>query len=162
MFNSPNEWLNAEGRLSWDIPLVIKLQGSFTLPLDFMVSGYFTHLSGRPFNRTLDVQLPADPDTFEYWGSWVSVNTEPPGTRRYRSQTNLDLRVEKIFRIGDFGRFGVFVDVLNVFGDSGYEVDQNPGGRLYNDGRFTYYPSYGDFEGAYGMRTYKVSARFTF
>lgn len=161
-FDDPNWFINREGRLGWDVPVIIKLQGSFTLPLDFMISGYFVHLSGTPHTRTVAIQLPNDPAVFEYPGTFVTVNAEPLGSRRYRSQTNLDLRIEKFFGIGNFSRFGVFVDILNVFGESGYNITQNPGGYIYTNGSFQYYPNYGRFTGAYGMRTYKVSARFTF
>lgn len=161
-FDSPNWYINREGRLSYDTPVIIKLQGSVNLPLGFMLSGYYSYLSGTPFARTLQIQLPNDPATFEYPGTFVSVNAEAPGERRYKSETNLDLRIEKMFNIGDFGRFGVFVDILNAFGDRGYSIAQDPGGRVYNNGTFKRHSTYGRFSRAYGFRTYKVSARFTF
>ena len=85
-----------------------------------------------------------------------------PRVNRYASTNNLDLRIEKQFNIRDMGRFGIFIDILNVFGENYYTVDQNSGGRAYNDGRFERWPSYGAFTGIYGLRTFKVSARFTF
>lgn len=90
------------------------------------------------------------------------ILAEPRGTRRQKNVSNLDARVEKIFRIGDFGSIGFFIDVLNVFGENGYNISQDPGGTVYNDGTFQRHSNYGSFTGIYGLITFKVSARFTF
>ena len=132
-----------------------------------MLSGYFIHASGAPWARTLYIQLPMDP-SFEYPGTfigflgWDNTNAEAPGSRRYRSRNNLDLRIEKSFPIRDHNRLGVFLDILNVFGESLYVINQDPGGYLYGDGTFEQWPWYGQFTGAYGLRTFKLGARFTF
>lgn len=162
-FNDPNYLVNRYGNLSFDRPIIIKIQGAVKLPLGFMIGGYYSHFSGAPWGRTLQIQLPDDPNTFEYSGTFVStVMAEAPGSRRYRSTDNLDLRLEKYFDITNIGRISMFVDVLNVFGERGINVDQNAGGRVYNDGTFSRYSNYGTFTSVYGTRTYKVSARFTF
>jgi hypothetical protein len=72
------------------------------------------------------------------------------------------MRVEKTFNIGDFGRVGIFLDVLNVLGESWFDINQNPGGTLFPDGSFVQDPAYGQHYGANGLRTFKLSARFTF
>ena len=159
---NPNWLVNRYGRLPEDIPLVIKLQGSVMLPLDFIVSGYYRNQPGQAWARTIAIQTPNDPDTFEYPGTFVDTVLAEPREKRYKSTSNLDLRIEKFFKVGDFGRLGVFVDVLNAFGESSYSVRQDSGGRLYNDGTFVRWPTYGRFTGISGVRTYKVSARFTF
>lgn len=161
-FDDPNFFVNSYGRLGSDRPVVIKIQGSVVLPLGFMLGGYYSYFSGSPWARSIEIQLPNDKVTFEYPKQFVSVNAEAPGTRRNRDSNNLDLRLEKFFNIGNLGRFGVFVDVLNVFGERGINVSQNPGGRVYNDGTFLRSSTYGQLTGIYGIRTYKVSARFTF
>jgi hypothetical protein len=128
-----------------------------------MVSGNYFYSSGEPWARTLQIQLPNDPATFEYPGNFTeTVNAEIPGTRRYRSRNNLDLRIEKQFRIRDFGRLGLFVDVLNVFGENFFTIGEDPGGRVYNDGTFIRYSQYGRHNDIYGTRTFKASVRFTF
>ena len=157
-----NYFVNQDGRLSSDRPIVIKLQGSVLLPLDFMVSIYYNHFSGVPWGRTLTIQTPNDPDTFEYPGTFVDKVLAEPRTRRYKSSNNLDLRIEKSFKVGDFGRLGVFVDVLNAFGESFYTISQDSGGRIYNDGSFVKNANYGRFTGITGTSTFKVSTRFTF
>ena len=171
-FNDPNWSVNRYGRLTHDRPLSIKLQGSVLLPFDLMLSGFFFHMSGIPWARTLRIQLPFDP-AFENPGGTVDIygaadgrslgiNAEAPGSRRSRSRNNLDLRIEKIISIGSLGRLGIFLDVLNAFGESWFDVDQDPGGIIHADGSFEQWPTYGKFMGANGMRTFKASARFTF
>ena len=92
----------------------------------------------------------------------MDVNAEAPGERRLRSRNNLDLRVEKIFRIGSFGQLGFFVDVLNVLGERYFDIQQDPGGWILPDGSFVQWPQFGQFIGAHGLRTYKLSVRFSF
>jgi hypothetical protein len=41
---------------------------------------------------------------------------EPRGSRRYPSSKNLDLRLEKTFKIGGI-KLGLLVDVFNVFNE---------------------------------------------
>ena len=72
-FDTPNWFVNRDGNLSWDRPVMIKLQGSVILPADIILSGYYQFFSGTPWGRTLEVQLPMNPAVFEYPGNFVSV-----------------------------------------------------------------------------------------
>lgn len=161
-FDTPNWFVNRDGLLSWDRPLVIKLQGSVMLPYGFVLSGYYQYFSGTPWGRTLEVQLPSNPATFQYPGNFVSVMAEPPDSRRLKSINNLDVRLEKVFRLSDFGRLGFYIDVLNVFGKSIYSVVRDPGGRVYNNGTFIQNTNFGRVASIYGIRVFKLSARFSF
>jgi len=161
-FNTPNWFVNRYGRLDLDRPVQIKLQGSVLLPYDFMLSAYYSHFSGTPWTRTLEIQLPFD-SAFEYAGTFVeTVNAEAPGENREQSRNNLDIRVEKMFNLGNVGRLGIFLDVENVFGENWFDINLDQGGFVYNDGSFQRYPTYGQFTQANGMRIFKLSARFTF
>lgn len=161
-FDTPNWFVNRDGKLSWDRPLTIKLQSSVMLPGDFIVSGYFKFFSGTPWGRTLEVQLPYDPANFQYPGNFASVMAEPPDSNRHRSSTILDIRLEKVFRFGELSRLGLFVDVLNLFGDSFYSIISNKAGRLYANGNYQRSPNYGTIASIHGVRTLKLSARFSF
>jgi len=161
-FDSPNWFVNREGRLSWDRPLVIKLQGSVLLPLDIIFSGYYTYFSGTPWGRTIEVQLPLNPAAFEYPGNFVSIMAEPPDSRRLNSVNNLDIRLEKVFRVSDFGRLGFYFDFLNVLGESIFSVVEDPGGRVYVNGAYIPNPNFGRVTGISGIRVLKLSARFSF
>ena len=166
-FDTPNWLVNRFGRIDYDRPWQIKLQGSVMLPWSMMLSGYYMHMSGAPWARTLQIQLPNDPKFHpsvrgKLIESAYPINAESPGARRYRSRNNLDIRIEKTFYIAWNGRLGIFADVLNVFGESFFEVNQDPGGYVYADGTFEQWPWYGQFTSVYGTRTLKLSARFTF
>ena len=49
------------------------------------------------------------------------VLIEPRGTQRLSSQTLLDLRVSRAFRLGDVGRVELRLDVLNALNDTAEE-----------------------------------------
>ena len=129
-----------------------------------MLSGYYYHLSGIPWERTITVTLPlfADPAFDTAQSSTIDVKADPRGSRRLKSRNSLDLRIEKIFNIGSSNRLGFFLDVLNVLGESWFEINQNPGGTIFPDGSYVPDPTYGQHIAAYGLRTFKLSARFTF
>ncbi len=162
LFN-PNNYVNGYGRVDMDRPVQIKLQGSVQLPLDFMLSAYYFHFSGVPWQRTVSVMLPPDP-AFDPSAqlTFVDVNAETPGSRRRLSRNNLDIRLEKNFNVGSFGRLGVFLDVLNALGERWFDLEQNPGGFIYPGNVFVRYPTFGQFTAANGLRTFKLSARFSF
>ena len=162
-FDTPNYFINRYGRLDFDRPLLIKLQGTVQLPYGFNLSAFYSHASGAPWARSIAVQFPFDPGLdISSMGQFVTVNAETPGEHRLHSRNNMDVRVEKYFNIASFGRIGVFLDVANIFGERFFEIDQDPGGYLYNNGFFLRWPTYGQFVTATGLRTFKLSARFTF
>lgn len=164
-FDNPNSFLFDQERMNYDRPINIKLQSTVMLPLDIILSGYFNHRSGSPWDRDVDVTIPDDPK-WKYPANVWSVSTEENGTRRNPPLTTLDLRIEKRFRFGDRFSVGGYVDIINALGRSGYTIESNPGGYLdYSDPSnptFERYGGYGDVETAYGNRTIKVSFRFTF
>lgn len=160
-FDTPNYFINRMGLLSWDRPLVIKLQSSVLFPYDFVLSGFFEFSSGLPWGRTLDVQLPNSPE-FEYPGNFVSILAEPPDSRRLTSNTNLDIRLEKVFSLGDSRNLGLYIDATNIFGQSRYAIVNDPGGRLYANGTFQRWTNYGVPTGIFGVRVFKLGARFNF
>jgi hypothetical protein len=127
-----------------------------------MLSAYYFHASGAPWNRTVQIYFPPDPQYDPTNPPYVTVNAETPGARRYRARNNLDIRAEKSFTLGDFGRLGIFVDVLNALGERWFDIDEDPGGWILPGGVFVRYPTYSQFIKANGLRTYKLSVRFNF
>ncbi|MBN1223105.1 MAG: TonB-dependent receptor, partial [Candidatus Aminicenantes bacterium] len=164
-FDTPNSSIFPRGRLDYDRPLNIKIQSTVILPANIVLSGYFNHLSGYPWARTVMVFIPED-DRYLHPGQSYKVPTEEIGTRRKDSLTTLDLRVEKIFRLKDSMTLGGYLDVLNLLGWSAYDIAADPGG--YVDYRnpekpvFSRYGNYGTISGAYGTRIFKLSLRFSF
>jgi hypothetical protein len=165
-FDSPNAWVYSGGRLDFDRPWNIKLQSTVILPYDFIISGYFNHLSGDPWARTIGVYIPFDPKYKYPAGYYGNIRTELIGARRNASVTTLDLRFEKRFRVGENMYFGGYIDIMNALGNSGYKIQSDPGGYLdYSDPEnpaFIRRGTYGDISSAYGTRIIKVSFRFTF
>jgi hypothetical protein len=164
-YDTPNSLIFPEGRLDYDRPLNIKIQSTIILPQNFILSAYFSHLSGNPWARSVWVYIPEDKQ-YLFPGQGYHVITEEVGTRRTAPLTTLDLRIEKSFRISDSILLGGYIDILNAFGWSGFKIDSNPGGYLdYSDPHkptFKRYGSYGDISAAYGSRVVKVSLRLTF
>jgi hypothetical protein len=163
MFDNPNVMINSYGRISFDRPLQIKLIGSVMLPMDIVLTGYFQHRSGSAWRRTIDrVYFPSSIDTQD---SYVGVAAETDGTRRNPTYTMIDLRLEKSFTFGDFGKLSLYIDAFNLAGRSGYNVNGNPYPRLRTDrDPMTYAASstYKDVTSAYGSRSFRIGAKFAF
>ena len=168
-FYNANWWVNRWGRYGTDQPLMIKLYGTCQLPLGFVASFFYTHFSGTPYNRTVIVIPPKEwADAHNALYQSFSVNVEPPGSRRNQSQDNIDFRIEKRFRLGDFGKLGLFVDVFTLLGHTYVYTNTNPGGTWRpidentNQGIYTPSGMYKRVTGTRGVRTFKLSLRFTF
>jgi hypothetical protein len=165
LFNSPNSMINSYGRVAYDRPLQIKLMGTYILPYDFIVSAYLQYLSGAAWGRTFDrVYFPTDLPVHEHH-DYVFIRAEPRGTRREAPITEMDLRVEKSFSIGDFGKLNVYVDVFNLGGRSGININKDPNARLkYYETPISYKlgSTYGDITSIYGVRSVRFGLRFSF
>lgn len=105
----PNFWINAEGHSTNDPTHMIKLQGSYILPLGIQFNAYFSYISGNTWTREARFRLSQGRRT---------IFTEPRGSRRYDTQVNLDLRLEKTFRFAERYRIGLMMDIFNVFNDN--------------------------------------------
>jgi len=111
-FYDPNYWLNADGRPPYDPTHMIKVQGSYILPLDISFNVYFHAISGDTWTqrrRTGSRDLAQGRLTF---------NAESAGLYNYAMTTQLDLRLEKIFTLADKYRLGFVFDVFNVLNDN--------------------------------------------
>lgn len=168
-FDQPNWYVNRYGRATYDRPLAIKLYGSFMLPAGFTASFYASHFSGSPFNRTVTVSPPIAWTTANNAKSInYTIDVETHGTRRNEMISNVDFRIEKQIRFGDFGTFGLFVDVFNLLGHRYLSSSWDPGGTwrpvAENTKVGTYKPSgsYGKITGSSGQRIFKFSVRFKF
>jgi len=161
--NNPNAMVNAWGPIGYDRPFQAKLMGTVILPYDFVLSGYFWARSGSPWTRSISrIYFPPD---MPVQASYASVYPEPKGSRRNASSTNLDLRLEKSFTFGEFGRLRIFVDAFNVAGSTGVNVTSNQGMRIwyYRDPPEVQLQSqYGAVTSVSGVRSVRLGARFTF
>ena len=163
MFDNPNVMINSYGRVAFDRPLQVKLMGSVMLPYDIILTGYFQHRSGSAWRRTISrVYFPSSIDTQD---SYASVAAETSGTRRNPPYTMFDMRLEKSFTLGEYGRLGLIADVFNLFGRSGYNISQNPNPYLYpyrDPPEYRLDTDYGLLTSAYGVRSIRLGVRFSF
>ncbi len=104
--DNPNFWLYRDGKVTNDPTHMVKLQGSYILPFDIHFNAYFSHITGNTYTRRARFRLDQGRET---------VFTEPMGSRRYPSRTNLDLRLEKTFTFAEKYRLGIMIDIFNVF-----------------------------------------------
>jgi len=162
--DNPNTLINAYGRMPYDHPLQIKLMGTIMLPLDFIVTAYFQHRSGSPWGRNLyRVYLPDDAPTQSEYAS--SINAEPIGTRRNPTRTMLDMRVEKTFSFGDYGKLSLYVDIFNVGANRTLSVNRNPDAELLFFEDPPVYdpdPNYGRINSVDGVRSIRLGFRWRF
>jgi hypothetical protein len=120
-YDDPNSALtNTNGELNTSRRHELKVAGSYEVPrVGLMLSAFFQWLSGQRY-AALQVRSHSP-------GRPVFVLLlEPRGSRELPSQTSLDVRVEKTFRIGsEGGRLGAFVDATNLL-DRRAVTDVNP------------------------------------
>ena len=105
--DDPNDLINAFGLLSGDRDVMWKLQGSYLLPYDVVVSSNWQWIAGGPYTRRFSVTgLSQGP---------VTVMLEPrAGSLRMPAQNFVDLRIEKRHATGGRRRLSVMVDLFNL------------------------------------------------
>jgi hypothetical protein len=108
---------NQDGLLTYDRRHELKVLANYQIPgVDVGVSAYFRALSGttyEPFFRfgSQEISFPLR--------TGRELLLEPRGSRRLPSRKQLDVRLEKIFRIGSAqDRISVYADVNNVLNES--------------------------------------------
>ena len=117
----PNDLTNAGGRLPNDRPHMLRIMASIDVPrTGFVVAANLQHLTGKPWAKTI-----VNPDD-----ALRRVLIEPRGTQRLSSQTVLDFRVSRAFRLGGTGRVELRLDVLNALNDTAEESIRTD---VYND-----------------------------
>jgi outer membrane receptor protein involved in Fe transport len=108
----PNDYINADGLLNGDRKYIFKLQGSYQLPWDMLLSGNYSAMSGRPYARQIAVLLDQ--------GIRTVFAEKRDGSRRTDTVNLLDLRVEKNFHAGTALNVAVTADLFNVFNSGAF------------------------------------------
>jgi len=73
--------------------------------------------------------------------------------------------VEKEFTFGKMAKVGIYVDVFNLAGRSGFNINENPYARLYSyrtPPAQTLSSTYRDITSIYGVRSFRLGARVSF
>ncbi len=144
VYDDPNTLINAEGVLALDATHQFKLQGTYTLPYDILVSGFYQAVTGFPIHlresNVFDLTqgaptaryFPLCPGTGVTKGhiggcrppplgvpgivveGAIAVAAFPRGTERHAFKNKIDVRVEKQFRFGNGMRLGLIADIFNL------------------------------------------------
>jgi len=157
--SDPNNWTNAEGHMTNDPTHMIKVQGTYVLPLDINLTGYLWGVTGDAW--TMRYQ------TARYNQGRITFNAEPAGSYHYPMDFILNLRMEKVFTLANKYRLGFMVDVFNVFNNDtvnswGTQTGNAP--TWYFEGDPNYTPSTQGHQ-LYGISTprqARVGIRFIF
>ena len=124
------------------------------LPGGINLSAYYRYFSGMTYTRRIS-----------FWAEnsgGTTINAEPKGSRRQQSSDQFDLRLEKYFTIGDFGRLGLFIDVFNAL-NSGYVfINASYQGSINNLGEFRESGNWMTTTGISEPRRIKLGLRFSF
>ncbi|MGE3492739.1 MAG: carboxypeptidase regulatory-like domain-containing protein [Vicinamibacterales bacterium] len=83
-----------------------KVVGRYVMPLDIGFSGSWKVQSGFNYARTISVAMPVEGNR--------TIRVQPIDSNRYPSVAILDLRLDKAFDMGKFGRISPTLDVFNV------------------------------------------------
>jgi hypothetical protein len=103
---NPNDFINTDGRLIGDRPVVFKTQIVYQMPYGFLLGANFVHQSGRPWARQARV-----PDL----GIPTTILAEPiDGSRRLPDWNMLDVNLMKEFGLGGQAHLGLFAYALNL------------------------------------------------
>ncbi|MDQ1354880.1 MAG: TonB-dependent receptor [Acidobacteriota bacterium] len=108
MFTDPNNQINTQGRLTIDPTHMIKIQGSIVLPWDINFGFNYSYITGNTYNRWLYVSGLGQGSS--------SILADTAGSKyRYKAQSNLDVRLQKDFKLSSKIKLGVLADAFNLF-----------------------------------------------
>ncbi len=127
---NPNDFINTDGRLVGDRPVVLKTQFLYQMPWGIMSSVNFMSQSGKPIYEEIrpSSSLTGIPGT-----NRVVANTAD-GELRTKLWQTIDARVEKSFDLGRGAELAVFGDFLNLTNSDANEsvLDRRLGNVNYN------------------------------
>ena len=104
---NPNDFINTDGRLIGDRPVLFKVQAVYEAPLGFQLGANFVHQSGRPWARQVRVS--------DEVGIPTTILAEPiTGDRRVTDWNILDVSVQKGIKLGGTASLSVFTYLLNA------------------------------------------------
>jgi hypothetical protein len=113
---NPNDYVNTDGHIISDKPVIAKAQIVYNLPWGMMVGANLQHQTGRLWSRVLRVDTLGYPFT-------PNILMEPnTGDRRVADWNLIDVRIEKAFKLDSRGtNAAVFGDILNLTNSDAYE-----------------------------------------
>ena len=114
---NPNDFINSDGRLVGDRPVVLKMQFLYQLPWEMTASVNFQSQSGKPIYS--EIRVPTTATRIPGASRVVAFVSE--GEERTKLWQTLDTRIEKSFRVGGPAELAVFGDFLNLLNSDANE-----------------------------------------
>ena len=105
LYDNPNTLINAKGRVRFDRAYTSRLGITYKAPFDINLGCVIKYYDGQPFARKLIVE------GFNQGPFYIQMHSR--GSVRYEFNLNLDIRLEKAFRLGK-GQFRVILDGFNM------------------------------------------------
>ncbi len=106
LFYNPNNLINAKGRVRFDRAYTARLAIDYLAPYDIRLGMVIKYYDGQPFARKIII------DGFNQGPFTIQAN--PRGASRYEYNNTMDVRVEKILRLGNTSRLRVILDGFNI------------------------------------------------
>jgi hypothetical protein len=107
--------VNTDGRMSNDRTHEFKAMAGYNIPnIDIGINAFIRSVSGGTYTSFPSSSVSASALN---WFSSLRPNLEPLGTHRYPTQSIVDLRVDKTFKVGA-NRFVIWMDAGNLFNAS--------------------------------------------
>ncbi|MGE0815301.1 MAG: carboxypeptidase regulatory-like domain-containing protein [Vicinamibacterales bacterium] len=125
---NPNDYINSDGRLIGDRPVVLKTQFVYQAPFGITASMNLQAQSGRPIYA--EVRAPGSVTNL---GTTRILANRVDGSERTKQWTTLDARLEKSFSLGGTSELAVFGDFLNLLNSDANEsvLDRRLGNTNY-------------------------------
>ena len=127
---NPNDYINSDGRLIGDRPVVLKTQFIYQLPYGITSSLNFQAQSGRPI--ITEIRVPTSVTNIPGQSRIIAFSVD--GDERTKFWNQLDARVEKEFKLGGTAELAVFGDFLNLLNSDANEsvLDRRIGNAVQN------------------------------
>ena len=111
-FQNPQDIDKLDGtRINSSLPYIGKVMGSYTLPLDITLSGFYQYLSGRPYTRTVNSSAAGLPRPLNQGN--VAVLANERNTDTLDAVNLLDLRVNYDLKVRG-SRVSLALDIFNA------------------------------------------------
>ena len=125
---NPNDFINSDGRVVGDRPVVLKAQFIYQLPWGLTSATNFMSQSGKPIYSEIRVA-----NSVTGVGTTRIIANVSDGEERTQTWTTLDTRIEKAFKVGGAAEVAVFGDFLNLLNSDANEsvLDRRIGNAVY-------------------------------
>lgn len=124
LYDNPNTLIKAKGRVRFDRAYTSRMGITYAAPHDIKLGFIIKYYDGQPFSRKLIVE------GFNQGPFYIQAHTR--GSVRYEFNLNLDIRLEKAFRLGR-GKFRLILDGFNMLNSNLATRENEWTGPLFKD-----------------------------